>query len=294
MTFGISTHLFHDERLSEAHLALVKQHGFDRVEIFATRSHVDYTSDAAAGQIATWLANNGLTLHSVHAPITNALTRGAWGDVWSIASSNAAVRQTAVSEGRQAIAFASALGARFVVVHLGVPDSMKPPAPDNDGGALARSLETLAAEARARRITLALEVIPNRLSTPDALAARLEDAADAAEDPGDIAALGVCLDSGHAHMMGGAVDAIESLGGHIVTTHLHDNDAKQDDHRVPFQGTINWSALVMAMEKVGYDGVWMFEVAAPEGGAGVEQTLAKAAAARDRLARLNEPIEFTL
>jgi len=48
----------------------------------------------------------------------------------------------------------------------------------------------------------------------------------------------------------------------------------------------------MALEKVGYDGVWMFEIGAPPHGADYDQMLAKAAAARARLEKLGEPIVF--
>lgn len=289
MRFGISTHLFHNEKLTEAHLAAVKRHGFDRVEFFATKSHVDYTSDKDTQAIGDWLRNNGLAAHSVHAPITNALKNGEWGEVWSNAAADSARRQFAVAESQRAMAFAAAIGARFVVAHLGVPDAMPAPGPDNDGGALSRSLATLAADARDRGLTLALEVIPNRLSTPEALVERLETA-----DDDDIVGHGVCLDVGHAHLMTGSIDAVETLGGHLVTTHIHDNAGKRDDHLLPFQGTINWSALVMAMEKVGYDGVWMFEIGAPTPGSDYEQTLTRAAAARARLEKLGEPIQFEL
>jgi sugar phosphate isomerase/epimerase len=94
--------------------------------------------------------------------------------------------------------------------------------------------------------------------------------------------------------MASAIDAVETLGGHLVTTHIHDNAGKRDDHLVPFTGTIHWSALVMAMEKVGYDGVWMFEIGAPAEGAGAEQVLTQAAAARARLEALGEPIQFEI
>ena len=289
MKFGISTHLFHNERLTEAHLAAVKRHGFDRVEIFATKTHVDYASDAETEKVRASLANTGLTAHSVHAPITNALKNGEWGEVWSNAAADSARRHLAVAESQRAMAFAAAIGAKFVVAHLGVPDAMPAPGPDNDGGALSRSLATLAADARDRGLTLALEVIPNRLSTPDALVERLETA-----DDDDIVGHGVCLDVGHAHLMSGSIDAVETLGGHLVTTHIHDNAGKRDDHLLPFQGTINWSALVMAMEKVGYDGVWMFEIGAPTPGSDYEQTLTRAAAARARLEKLGEPIQFEI
>jgi sugar phosphate isomerase/epimerase len=171
---------------------------------------------------------------------------------------------------------------------------MPTPGPDNDGAAVARSLTLMAADARAHGLTLALEVIPNRLSTPDALVARLEAAAEAVDEAGELAGHGVCLDTGHAHLMGGVIDAAEALGGHLVTTHVHDNAGRRDDHLVPFQGTINWSAFVMAMEKVGYDGVWMFEIAAPEGSGpeGAAAVLKNAAAARARLEKLSEPIQF--
>lgn len=295
MRFGVSTHLFHGEALTEAHLAAIRDHGFDFVEFFATPTHVAYASDAHTAQIAQWLRDTGLLAHSIHAPITSALRHGAWGDVWSNASADAARRQTAVAESARAMDFAAAIGASFAVVHLGVPDGMPTPGPDNDAGGLSRSLAQISADARARGVALALEVIPNRLSTPDALVARLEaDAADA--DGGELAGHGVCLDTGHAHLMGGVIDAVETLGGHVVTTHVHDNAGTRDDHLVPFQGTINWSMFVMAMEKIGYDGVWMFEIAAPEGSgqAGAAAALAKAAAARARLEKLSEPIEFEL
>ena len=289
MKFGVSTHLFHNERLAERHFAAIKRHGFDRVEIFATKTHVDYASDKEAQAVAAWLRDSGVTAHSIHAPITNALKNGEWGDVWSNAAADSARRQTAVAETSRAMTFAAAIGARFVVAHLGVPDGMTTPGPDNDGGAMARSLSTIAAEARARGLTLALEVIPNRLSTPEALVTQLESSED-----DEVIGHGVCLDVGHAHLMSGAIDAVETLGGHLVTTHIHDNAGKRDDHLVPFQGTINWSALVMAMEKVGYDGVWMFEIGAPAQGADAEQVLAQTVAARARLEKLGEPIEFQI
>jgi sugar phosphate isomerase/epimerase len=291
MRFGISTHLFHNARLSEAHLAAVKRHGFDIVEIFATQTHVDYTSDAEAQKVAGWLRDTGLSAHSIHAPITSALRNGEWGDVWSNAAADSTRRQQAVTESARAMAFASAIGAKYVVVHLGVPDGLPAPGPDNDAGAVSRSLGTMAAAARSHGLTLALEVIPNRLSTPEALVARL-DAAGASDEADEIAGHGVCLDVGHAHLMGGAIDAAETLGGHIVTTHIHDNAGTRDDHLVPFQGTIHWSALVMALEKVGYDGVWMLEIGAPQGAGDVEPLLEKAASARARLDKLGEPIEF--
>jgi sugar phosphate isomerase/epimerase len=69
------------------------------------------------------------------------------------------------------------------------------------------------------------------------------------------------MDVGHAHIMGDLGDAIECCSGHIIATHLHDNRKRSDDHLVPGEGNIDWPAALMELQKVGYDGAWMFEVA---------------------------------
>src|SRR5690606_10014047 len=197
VTFGVSTHLFHNEVLDAAHLATIRRHGFDAVEVFATPTHVDYRSRERAAEIAGWLKAEGLRAHSIHAPITSALRDGAWGDVWSNASVDATLRQAAIAETERAMDFAATIGARFVVIHLGIPDGMKVPAADNDAGVLARSLAAMATAARSFDLTLALEVIPNHLSTPEALVERLDAAAD--DETDELARHGSCLDLGHAH-----------------------------------------------------------------------------------------------
>jgi sugar phosphate isomerase/epimerase len=73
--------------------------------------------------------------------------------------------------------------------------------------------------------------------------------------------IGVCLDYGHAHLMGDVGEAVEILSGHVWTTHVHDNGGKRDDHLLPYRGTIDWDAAMMETQKVGYEGLLMFEVA---------------------------------
>ena len=81
--------------------------------------------------------------------------------------------------------------------------------------------------------------------------------------------------------MGDLSDAIEAVGGHLWTTHVHDNDGRSDEHRVPFAGRIDWDAAIMETQKIGYDGVLTFEIS----GSGVDpvETLKRAAKARARL-----------
>ena len=56
-------------------------------------------------------------------------------------------------------------------------------------------------------------------------------------------------------------DGIETVSGHLWTTHVHDNRGRLDEHLVPYAGTIDWDAAMMATQKIGFEGVLMFEVA---------------------------------
>ena len=90
MQFGISTHLYHDQKLDRSHLAQVAGYGFESVELFATRSHFDYHDPASVAALEEWLETTGLALHSVHAPITARFDAGdQWAPTYSIAAGDA-------------------------------------------------------------------------------------------------------------------------------------------------------------------------------------------------------------
>jgi sugar phosphate isomerase/epimerase len=272
--FGISTHLFHDERLTREHLERIARHGFDTVEVFATRSHVDYRDDAAVAALAAWLHETGLALHAVHAPVVEAVRQGQRVGPFSTAAGDEARRKAAVAEIGAALAIAARVPFTTLVVHLGVPTG-DARADDNQPAAARRSVEEVAALADAAGVQVALEVIPNALSTPDALVRLIDDAEDL-----DV---GVCLDFGHAHLLGEVGDAIEALSGHLATTHVHATRGRSDEHLPPFEGTIDWDAAIMGTQKIGYDGVLMFEAA---GQGSPDDVLRRLAAARTRLESL--------
>jgi len=272
--FGISTHLFHAERLTRDHLAAIAGHGFEAVEIFATRSHFDYHDPAAVDALAGWLAETGLTLHGIHAPITTSLSDGdRWGDVISNAVSDSTARQAAVREADAALNIARRVPAEVFVVHLGTPTSQ---GGENNRAAALRSIEEICRLADPVGIRVAVEVIPNALSDPQSLVTLLERDLDAPR-------AGICLDFGHAFLMGDVADAVEIVAEHLITTHVHDNRGKQDDHLVPFDGKIDWDVALMTMQKVGYEGTYLLEVANTGSPADV---LERARRARDRFEKL--------
>ena len=252
--FGISTHLYHEQVLDREHLVEIAAHGFECIEVFATRSHFDYHDGAAVRALAEWLDDTRLTLHSVHAPITASYSNGVWGETFSTAVADEERRRKTLFEAEAALAIAQTIPFRYLVAHLGVPDAMKPGAGDNSRESARRSVEALREMAERAGAEVALEIIPNGLSTPESLVSLVEHELEGLK-------VGICVDVGHAHIMGDLADAIECCSGHIVTTHLHDNRKRSDDHLVPGEGNIDWAATLMALQKVGYDGAWMFEVA---------------------------------
>ena len=177
-------------------------------------------------------------------------------------------------DGREGVSSAYATHPTEVfVVHLGTPDSLKG---ENNRAAAFRSVEEICRLAEPIDIRVALEVIPNSLSDPGALVDLIERDLDAPRT-------GICLDFGHAFLIGDVADTIETVAEHLITTHVHDNNGKKDDHLVPFEGRINWDIALMTMQKVGYDGTYLMELANTGSPAAV---LDQARAARARFDKL--------
>jgi sugar phosphate isomerase/epimerase len=279
--FGVSTHLYHGERLDREHLVEIAAHGFDAIELFATRTHFDYHDPGAVAALAEWLDDTRLTLHSMHAPVTAGFVNGVWGEIISTAVADEARRVHAMAEAERALDMARVLPYRHFVVHLGVPLAQRPAANDNQMNAARRSLDRLQELAEAVGVKVALEVIPNPLSSPDTLVSLIEETLETHT-------FGICLDVGHAFLMGDVVEAIETCSGHIIATHLHDNDGTSDDHLVPGAGGIDWDATVLALQKVGYDGAWMFEVAPTASPKSVLERTARAQARLEKLLGLSD------
>lgn len=271
MQFGISTYLFHAERLARTHLDAISAHGFDVVELFALRSHVDYGDRAALDALGNWLRASGLSLHSVHAPVAEGFANGQWGRALSIGATDPAARERAVAETQVALDVASQLPYRYLVLHLdgSGPDADPGPASVD---AVRRSLETLCPYAATRGVTLALEVLGTPLSNPASLVKMIDQL--------ELEDVGVCLDFGHAHAADGVIDAVETVSGSLWTTHVHDTARTGQCHLVPFDGVIEWEGALLSFQKVGYEGPWVLEL---DAGADPFDVLRRAAGARRRL-----------
>lgn len=75
-----------------------------------------------------------------------------------------------------------------------------------------------------------------------------------------------CFDSGHTNCATQfgfmkPEEFVRYFGKRIKMLHLHDNDGIRDQHLVPRQGgTINWPAVFEALEEIGYDGYYNYEI----------------------------------
>ena len=264
-TFGVSTHLYLAQRLSRDHLLDIAAHGFEAVELFAARTHVDYHNESAVADLQQWLAEAGLSLQSIHAPVALGYAGGRPSDPLSIASADADARDRALQETERALHIARRIEARTLVVHAG-----------GNRDAARRSLEALQRTAAPLGVRIAVEVLAGDGTTAGSVVHLIEEDLEGAD-------VGVCLDFGHAHVQGDLLDAIETASGHLVAVDLHDNRGRRDEHLVPFDGTIDWPAALTAIQKVGYDGPFTMELAA-RGPA--KETLARARKARERIERM--------
>jgi sugar phosphate isomerase/epimerase len=270
--FGISTHLYHAQRLSREHLLEIAAHGFDCVEVYATRTHFDYHNPSAIADLQGWLGEAGLELRSMHAPTAEAFTGGRWSGSLSLASADPEARAHAVREAEQALYVARRIPLKVMVAHLGIPRTQAGAA--DSRAAARRSIEELIKIAEPLGVRIAVEVIPNELSRAASIVHFVED---------DLEGAGICLDFGHAHLDGDVIDAVETVAEHVITTHVHDNRGRKDDHLLPFGGTIDWAGTLLATQKIGYDGPFIFEIV-PDGS--TKETLAKARKAREQMERL--------
>ncbi len=74
-----------------------------------------------------------------------------------------------------------------------------------------------------------------------------------------------CIDTNH-FLQDKPQDAILALGKWLKTIHVSDYDGVYEKHWLPKQGVSNWMKIIGALESVGYDGAFTYEVEAQKYG----------------------------
>ena len=68
-----------------------------------------------------------------------------------------------------------------------------------------------------------------------------------------------CLDTNH-FLQEKTENGVLTLGKYIKTLHISDHDYIAEKHQLPKEGKIDWNNVLAALEKVGYNGVFTYEV----------------------------------
>jgi len=233
MDHVLSTHVFVNHRLTGAMLQRIQQAGIPEVEVFCARQHLDYRDKAQIAELGHWFRDSTLQLRSLHSPM---YTDEIWGRsgphaVITITETVKSKRLAMVDEIKRALEIAETIPYRYLIQHIGVGGE------DFDlrkFDAAFAALEELSLFARQRGVQILLENIPNGLSTAERLLL-FEDMTHIGLD--------YVFDVGHANMSEGVAAAFELMKPRIRSTHVHDNDGKEDQHLFPLEsegGTVDW------------------------------------------------------
>lgn len=71
--------------------------------------------------------------------------------------------------------------------------------------------------------------------------------------------LGACWDTGHANIQGSQYNDILDLGDYLWGTHIADNQGEEDEHLMPYVGTVSIDEFMSALVKIDYKGAFTFE-----------------------------------
>ncbi len=231
MIHAISTFVHVRERLHPGILERLAQGGATGIEIFAMRSHYDYTNPQQLRELASWFHSQSVVkLESLHAP---PFSGGEWGRFdrvpLNIAGGDRKDRVEAMDEIKRAIESAEILPFRYLNLHVGLAGESF--SEQKFEHALS-SIEHLRAFAKPLGVRLLLENLLGEMAAPVHLAELIR-----ALHYDDI---GICLDLGHAHIEPGIEQAFESVRPLLRSVHVHDNRGDKDEHLWPGAGSIDW------------------------------------------------------
>lgn len=254
MLLAMSTYVFIKKRLHPGLLDTLKRGGARAVEIFAARGHFNYTDKEHIKELAGWFKTEGVEFHSMHSPIYMSNDFHGGGQPLNLVDMEKPRRIDALDEIKRAVEAAEYMPFRFLVQHVGKSEEYDDPRKFE--WALS-GVEALRAFCRQLGVTLLLENTPNDLATPE----RLKELLRALHYPD----LGICFDTGHAHLMSSVHQAFGVLEDRIRSTHVHDNHRDRDSHRWPGDGSIDWNDTMQALRSAPQAPALLMEIEGVEG-----------------------------
>ena len=259
-TFGLSTPILR-EAPDPAGLALIAQHDFHLIEIIESDGILDLGDTRTVQSLRTAMSEAGVRPSAVTGSILHA---------------------------EQLLDAAATLEAPLVVLR-----SFRC-GPTGSGGAavdqssVRKTLERLSPRLEQSELRVALDFPAWRGLDPDSL----RDFIDGFED----LPVGAVLDVGHTALQfaGYVPETAEALSGFLAAVRLHDNNGRDDAHRSPGTGSIDWASVLTACWKTGFTGPWILNLVPQDSGPSVfEAAVGARARLQAILEDLSQPFAFT-
>ena len=263
---GLSTGCFYNQNIVDC-LPLIRESGFDTIEVCFSPSHLDFHDQATVLRAAAEIKELHLEAYSLHAPFAPHI---------DISSTDPTQRKESVREILRAAEAAAALNAHYFVIHPG-PENPPPPRVEEELPHIQHVIDSLEQIARRCRELGPTCVIENKL--PHLVfgnTAEILWILDGIKD----AEVGACLDTGHAFLSGNMHDLIQKLRGRLKMIHAHDSGGTGDDHFPPGDGKIDWPRLLRGLVNIDFHGAFILEIA---GMADAKATMANARRGRGYL-----------
>ena len=243
---GLSTGCFWQTSIFDC-LEDIRNSGFGRIEICSFPAHLDYHDVEQVKRAAAFIDKLGIETYSFHAPFSDRI---------DITSPDLHARTFAVNELLKASEAAAILKVRYFVVHPGPENAALPEHErfwrlENAVGVLNQAFF------HCKRLGIGL-VLENML--PHLFAGRTREllwilgALNTCE-------VGICLDTGHAHLGEDLRVVVHKLSGHLWMVHASDNQGQCADHLPPGDGKINWAAFLAHLYDLHFNGTFILEIA---------------------------------
>ncbi len=235
--------MFVSRKLTPETLEQISLCGFQALEIFATRSHFDYTSKEEVRLMAQVLSDHRLKLLSLHAPTSRDLSINREGATpLSITEVERVRRVEAMDELKRVLDSSEDLPFSRMILHMG---GSREAADERKRDAAFSSLEHLVLHAKHAGVTICVENTTSEMGDPAYLRSFVDETR--------LTGLRFNFDIGHAHLADGpeaerVAKSFEPLRELIVSAHVHDNHGEKDEHLAPYDGAIDWPTALALLK----------------------------------------------
>ena len=249
MKLAFSTNAYTRHSLLDA-LEGIKRAGFAGVEILADIPHAYPTQIDAelTRNVSDALSRLGLTVSNINCNCSFGYWKDAPPEPYfepSLISPNPAHRADRIAMIHRSLQFSRDIGAANISITSGRMLGGMPP--DKAARQFAESIKPLLDRADVLDVGVGIECEPGLFLE---YVAELREWIIRLNHP----RFGANLDIGHSQVIGETIPyEVEMLRGRIWNMHVEDIPGRKHYHMIPGEGTLDWSALKTALQRIGYD-----------------------------------------